>query len=241
MLKIKDLRVNVGSLEILKGINLEIKPGEVHALMGPNGSGKTTLSLAVMGHPKYTVDGSIKFSGKEIKDLPTEQRARKGIFLAFQNPNEIAGVSIREFLKTAYDNSNENMPVFRMNKKIDEELKKLKTNEEFANRYLNHDFSGGEKKKSEVLQLSILRPKIAILDELDSGLDIDALKTLAKHVRKLVDDGLGILIITHYARILEHLKPDYVHVIADGKIVKSGNSTLANELEKTGYGVINGS
>ncbi len=236
MLEIEKLAVSVGDLNILKGVSLKIKPGEVHALMGPNGSGKSTLSLTVMGHPNYKASGKIKLFGEDITNMPTNQRAKKGLFLSFQHPSEVNGVRIREFLKTAYDNTHEIVSVFSMNKWIDESLNELKINKEFSERYLNENFSGGERKKSEVLQLSILKPKIAILDELDSGLDIDALKTLATSIKKMVKKGLGILIITHYARILKYLKPNYVHVMKEGTIVKSGDYSLAKELEKNGYG-----
>ena len=235
-LEIKDLDVSVDGNKILKNINLEIKEGEIHALMGPNGSGKSTLAHVIMGNPKYTVDkGSIVFNGQDLLNLKSEERAKLGIFLAFQHPVEVSGVNVFNFLRTAYTKlHSEEIDIEEFEKVIVKKLKMLGMSEYFISRYLNDGFSGGEKKKFEVLQMLILRPKIAILDEIDSGLDVDSLKTISKLIKGLTKNT-GILLITHYERILKYIKPHFVHVIIDGKIVESGNSTLVSIIEKNGY------
>ena len=235
-LEIKDLDVSVDGNKILKNINLEIKEGEIHALMGPNGSGKSTLAHVIMGNPKYTVDkGSIVFNGQDLLNLKPEERAKLGIFLAFQHPVEVSGVNVFNFLRTAYTKlHSEEIDIEEFEKVIVKKLKMLGMSEYFISRYLNDGFSGGEKKKFEVLQMLILRPKIAILDEIDSGLDVDSLKTISKLIKGLTKNT-GILLITHYERILKYIKPHFVHVIIDGKIVESGNSTLVSIIEKNGY------
>ena len=240
-LLIKNLYVSISQKKIVKGASLEIKKGEVHALMGPNGSGKSTLSFAVMGHPKYLVDsGDILFNGQSIKEMPSENRARLGLFLSFQYPTEIPGVRYSNFLRLALNanrksQGQEPISVLEFSKLLKQELKKLGMDESFSTRYLNEGFSGGEKKRSEILQLAVLKPKIAILDETDSGLDIDALKIVAQNISALAKQGIGVLVITHYQRILKYLKPDFVHVMLDGKIVKSGKKELAQQLEQKGY------
>jgi Fe-S cluster assembly ATP-binding protein len=245
-LRIEDLHVSVEGKEILKGLNLKVRQGEIHALMGPNASGKSTLSYTIMGHPKYKVEkGDILLNGESIIRLSPDERARKGLFLAFQYPLEIPGVSLTNFLRIAYNNlvqtdkskdiSSEIVSVFKFKEILKEKLKLLKMDESFANRYLNEGFSGGEKKKCEILQMAILRPKIAILDETDSGLDVDALKTVAKVINTLMGPDMGILFITHYQRILRYVRPSYVHILLDGRIVKSGKEDLALELEEKGY------
>jgi len=245
-LRIEDLHVSVEGKEILKGLNLKVRQGEIHALMGPNASGKSTLSYTIMGHPKYKVEkGDILLNGESIIRLSPDERARKGLFLAFQYPLEIPGVSLTNFLRIAYNNlvqtdkskdiSSEIVSVFKFKEILKEKLKLLKMDESFANRYLNEGFSGGEKKKCEILQMAILRPKIAILDETDSGLDVDALKIVAKVINTLMGPDMGILFITHYQRILRYVRPSYVHILLDGRIVKSGKEDLALELEEKGY------
>jgi len=245
-LRIEDLHVSVEGKEILKGLNLKVRQGEIHALMGPNASGKSTLSYTIMGHPKYKVEkGDILLNGESIIRLSPDERARKGLFLAFQYPLEIPGVSLTNFLRIAYNNlvqtdkskdiSSEIVSVFKFKEILKEKLKLLKMDESFANRYLNEGFSGGEKKKCEILQMAILRPKIAILDETDSGLDVDALKTVAKVINTLMGPDMGILFITHYQRILRYVRPSYVHILLDGRIVKSGKEDLALELEEKRY------
>ncbi len=237
LLKINNLHVSIGEKKILKGLNLEIKPGEIHAIMGPNGGGKSTLSNTIMGSPKAVVEqGSILLEGEEIINLTTDQRAKKGIFLSFQYPEEIPGVTVQNFLRTAYNAvKNENISILKFEKLLKEKMALLDIKEEYANRYLNEGFSGGEKKKNEILQMSILGPKLAILDETDSGLDIDALRIVSEGVNKAKAEDTAVLIITHYNRILDYIKPDVVHVLMDGKIVKSGDSNLAKMLEDTGY------
>lgn len=236
-LEIKNLYGGIEGKEILKGIDLEIKPGEIHVLMGPNGSGKSTLSNIIMGNPKYKLtNGEILFDGENINKFLPDKRARLGLFLSFQYPSEIPGVTVSSFLRTAYNSThNEKMPVKEFIALLKEKAKMLKMPKEFLQRYLNEGFSGGEKKRNEILQLAVLSPKIAILDETDSGLDIDALKTISEGIKNIVDANVGILLITHYQRILKYITPNKVHVMMDGKIVKSGGRELANELENKGY------
>lgn len=237
MLEIKNLHVEVEGKEILKGINLKFKRGKIHALMGPNGSGKSTLANVIMGNPRYIITkGKILFNGKDITKLNPTERAKKGIFLSFQNPSEIEGVAISNFLRMALNNSKDRkISVFDFHKLLQEKLKFLKMPENFSERYLNKGFSGGEKKKSEILQLTILNPKVAILDETDSGLDIDALKTISSGINALIDKNKIIIVITHYKRILEYLKPDKLFVMINGKIAIEGGRELVNKLEKKGY------
>lgn len=243
LLEIKDLRVSIEGQQILKGVNLSINEGEVHAIMGPNGSGKSTLSNAIMGHPKYNISGSIKLDGEELNELSTDQRAKKGLFLAFQSPQEIGGVSIQNIIRKAHLGAEEKKDIdklVQLQRDVKKKAKELHLPEESVKRDLNVGFSGGEKKRIEILQMSILNPKLAILDEIDSGLDIDGVKLVSKSVNKLIDDKKSLLIITHYPRILNYIKPNYVHVMVDGKIVKSGSFDLAKELEEKGYSWITG-
>jgi Fe-S cluster assembly ATP-binding protein len=247
-LEVKDLRVSIDGKEILSGLNLNINKGEVHAIMGPNGSGKSTLANAIMGHPKYTIEsGDILVKGESIVKLPTDLRARKGLFLGFQYPTEISGVGYSHFLRNAYNTLNkslgeeQNREVFLTVREFHEYVKKnldaVGLDPSFLSRYLNEGFSGGEKKRSEVMQMLVLKPNIAILDEPDSGLDIDAVKAVAEAINKLIAIGAGVVVITHYARILRYLnKLDYVHVVSKGKVIKSGGKELAEELEAKGYG-----
>lgn len=240
LLEIQDLRVSVEGKEILKGINLKVKKGEVHAIMGPNGGGKSTLSYTLMGHPRYKVDsGGIKLEGKEMIHLKPEERAKAGVFLAFQYPMEIPGVSVGSFLRTAYTSlkgADISIPDFL--KILREKMKDLSIKEEFLTRYLNEGFSGGEKKRMEILQLSVFQPKLAVLDETDSGLDIDSLRVVSEGIKKSTTPEMGVILITHYQRILKYLKPDFVHVLLGGKIIRSGGAELAVELEEKGYGSI---
>lgn len=236
-LEIRDLHVSVEGNEILKGISLDINKGEVNAIMGPNGSGKSTLAYTLMGHPKYKItSGRITLFGKDISKLKPHKRAQLGLFLSFQYPQEIPGVSVSNFLRTALNSLNgKDMPVLDFIKLLKEKMDFLNIDHSFMSRYVNEGFSGGEKKRTEILQLAVLQPKIAILDETDSGLDIDALKTVAKGVNKLISPELGVLLITHYQRILNYITPDKVLVMIDGKIVKSGGKELALQLEEKGY------
>ncbi len=241
MLKIKNLHASVEDKEILKGINLEVKPGEVHAIMGPNGSGKSTLASVIAGKEEFEVTkGSIIFEGEDLDDVAPEERAHKGIFLSFQYPVEIPGVSVTNFMKTAINESRkarglEDMPANQMLKLIREKSEMLDIDRKFLSRSLNEGFSGGEKKRNEIFQMAMLEPKLAILDETDSGLDIDALRIVANGVNKLKNSDNAVILITHYQRLLEYIIPDFVHVIHDGKIVKSGTKELALELEEKGY------
>ena len=242
-LEIKNLHVSIEGKKILNGVNLKIKQGELHALMGPNGSGKSTLSYALMGHPKYKInEGEILLDGENINQLKPDKRAKRGLFLGFQYPVEVPGVTLKNFLWTTWKNlNNGNSSFVDFNELFSEKLELLGIDKSFATRYLNEGFSGGEKKRAETLQLAVLKPKIAICDELDSGTDIDALKIVADGLKKAIEENTGILLITHYQRILNHVKPDFVHVLIDGKIVKSGDYTLAKEIEEKGYGaIING-
>ena len=240
MLTITDLKANIDNKEILKGLNLEIKPGEVHAIMGPNGSGKSTLSNVLSGKKGYTVTGEVKYFNENLLDLEIEERAHKGIFLAFQYPLEIPGVNTNIFLKTSLNaikkaKGEKELDAIEFLKLVKQKAGELKFDEKILSRQLNVGFSGGEKKKNEILQMSILNPKLSILDETDSGLDIDALKIVSEGVNALRSKESSFLIITHYQRLLEYIKPDFVHVLINGQIVKSGGSELALELEKKGY------
>lgn len=241
MLSIKNLHAKVEDKDILKGINLEVKAGEVHAIMGPNGSGKSTLSSVIAGNENYVVtDGEIILEGEDIGELAPEERAHKGVFLSFQYPVEIPGVSVTNFMKTAINetrkaNGQEEMPANEMLKLIREKSELLEIDRKFLSRSLNEGFSGGEKKRNEIFQMAMLEPKIAILDETDSGLDIDALRIVANGVNKLRSKDNAVIVITHYQRLLDYIVPDYVHVLYKGKIVKSGGKELALELEEKGY------
>ncbi|MFW9856321.1 MAG: Fe-S cluster assembly ATPase SufC [Candidatus Thorarchaeota archaeon] len=237
-LEIKDLHVSVEGKKIIKGLNLKVQRGETHAMMGPNGSGKSTLALTIMGHPKYEVtQGSLTYKGKDLLELSTDERANLGLYLGFQHPHAISGLNTLSFLLAAIKGRTGKAPSApKMIKETRRVLKELDMSSGFINRYVNEGFSGGERKKNEILQMLLLKPEIAILDEPDSGLDIDALKVVAYGVNKLrEEEGVGVLIITHYQRILEWIKPDYVHVFVDGRIVKSGGPELALQLEDKGY------
>ena len=237
LLEIKDLRVQVEGKEILKGISLTVEKGQVHALMGPNGSGKSTLSNTLMGHPKYQVtQGKILFEGRDLASVKTDARARAGIFLAFQYPTAIQGVSVANFLRTAMKaRFGDQFQPKEFRKQLKAAMASLGVDESFATRYVNDGFSGGEKKRHEVLQMAMLKPRLAIMDETDSGLDIDALRTVSEGVNRLRGPELGILLITHYQRLLNYIQPDAVHVLVDGRIVRSGGKELALELEAKGY------
>ena len=236
MLEIKDLHVYSENKQILKGVSLKIKPGEIHAFMGPNGSGKSSLSLALMGHPRYKItSGKIKIDGKDITSATTDKRAKLGLFLAMQYPVAVPGVSVTNFLRSSLRNLKGNITPAEFVKTTKSRMADLKIDESFATRSINDGFSGGEKKKMEVLQLSILQPKYAVLDETDSGLDVDALKLVAVGIKKASGPKIGIILITHYQRILRYIKPDFVHNLVDGKIVKSGDYKLAERIEEKGY------
>ena len=241
MLKISNLHARVEDKSILKGIDLEINPGEVHAIMGPNGSGKSTLASVIAGKEEYEVrQGKIIFNGDEISELNADERAHKGLFLSFQYPVEIPGVSVTNFIKTALNETRkakglDDMPANKMLKLIREKSEMLEIDRKFLSRSLNEGFSGGEKKRNEIFQMAMLEPKLAILDETDSGLDIDALRIVANGVNKLKNSENATLVITHYQRLLDYIIPDFVHVLYDGKIVKSGGKELAFELEEKGY------
>ena len=241
MLKVNKLRASINDKEILKGIDLEVKPGEVHAIMGPNGSGKSTLSSVIAGKEEYEVTGgSVVLDGEDLDELSPEERAHKGIFLSFQYPVEIPGVTVTNFIKTAINETRkaqgeDELPAKDMLKMIREKADMLEIDRKFLSRSLNEGFSGGEKKRNEIFQMAMLEPKYSILDETDSGLDIDALKVVANGVNKLKSEDNAVVVITHYQRLFEYIVPDYVHVLFDGKIVKSGGKELAVELEKKGY------
>ena len=241
MLKIQDLKVEIEGKEIIKGLNLEINKGEVHAIMGPNGAGKSTLSAVIAGREEYEVTGgTIEFDGKDIMDLAPEERAHAGVFLSFQYPVEIPGVSVTNFIKTAINESRkakglDPMPAKDLLKLMREKQQLLEMDKQFMSRSINEGFSGGEKKRNEIFQMAMLDPKLAILDETDSGLDIDALRIVANGVNKLKNEDNAVMVITHYQRLLDHIVPDFVHVLFDGKIVKSGDKNLALELEAKGY------
>ena len=237
LLNIKELYAKVDEKDILKGLNLKINKGEIHVIMGPNGAGKSTLANVILNNPEYKkTSGEILFEGESIKDLKTDEIARKGIFMSFQQPEEIPGISVLNFLKFAKNKqTGKPVKIFEFKDEISKNMKELSMKETYANRDLNVGFSGGEKKKNEILQLLTLNPKLAILDETDSGLDVDAIKTVSKGIEMFKNDSNAVLIITHGTKILEHLKVDFVHILADGKIVKTGDSSLANKIEKNGY------
>jgi len=241
MLKIKNLSAKVDGKTILKGINLEVKPGEVHAIMGPNGSGKSTLASVIAGHEDYEIiKGSMSYQGEDLSEMDPESRSHKGIFLSFQYPVEIPGVSVTNFVKTAINASRkaqgfDDMPANEMLKKIREKADLFDIDSRFLSRSLNEGFSGGEKKRNEIFQMAMIEPKLAVLDETDSGLDIDALKVVANGVNKFRNKDNAIIVITHYQRLLEYIVPDFVHVIFEGKTVKSGSKKLAIDLESKGY------
>jgi Fe-S cluster assembly ATP-binding protein len=249
-LEVKDLHVSIESKQILKGVNLKVAQGEVHAVMGPNGSGKSTLANTLMGHPKYKVDsGDILVNGESIVGMSPDLRARRGLFLAFQYPLEISGVPLAQFLRSAYravkgggqkPNSpkgvgGEMISAMAFKKKLEEKLKEVEMDPAFAKRYLNEGFSGGEKKRAEILQMAILEPAITIMDETDSGLDIDAIRKVAEVVSSMTGPKMGVLLITHYQRILQYMKPQFVHIMVDGRIFQSGGPELAQMLEEKGY------
>ena len=241
MLKIKNLHAGVEDNEILNGIELEVNAGEVHAIMGPNGSGKSTLAAVIAGKEEFEItEGTIEFDGEDLEDSSPEERAHKGIFMSFQYPVEIPGVTVTNFIKTAINESRkargqEEMPANKMLKKIREKSEMLDIDRKFLSRSLNEGFSGGEKKRNEIFQMAMLEPKLAILDETDSGLDIDALRIVANGVNKLRGKDNAVIVITHYQRLLDYIVPDYVHVLHEGKIAKSGSKDLALELEDKGY------
>jgi Fe-S cluster assembly ATP-binding protein len=247
-LEIKDLHVSIEGKQILKGVNLRVSQGEIHAIMGPNGSGKSTLANTLMGHPKYKVDsGDILIDGESIVGATADVRAKKGLFLAFQYPLEISGVPLAQFLRSAYRAvkgeaksdakgvGGEMISALAFKKKLEEKLKEVDMDPAFAKRYLNEGFSGGEKKRAEILQMAILQPKISIMDETDSGLDIDAVRKVAEVLSKMAGPDMGVLLITHYQRILEYIKPQFVHVMVNGRIFRSGGPELAKLLEEKGY------
>lgn len=245
VLEIKDLHVsvldkdNVHEKEILKGVNLKIKTGEVHAIMGPNGTGKSTLASTIMGHYKYSItSGEILLDSEDVSTMTVDERSRKGIFLAMQYPNEISGVTNSDFIKTAMQArlpEGEHIKLFKFIKEMDHAVKDLKMNEDLPHRYLNEGFSGGERKRNEILQMKLLKPNFAILDEIDSGLDVDALKIVGENVNNMRGEDFGALVITHYQRLLDYIKPDFVHIMVDGRIVMTGGSELIEKIDQDGY------
>ncbi|MBS8265957.1 Fe-S cluster assembly ATPase SufC [Mesobacillus boroniphilus] len=239
VLSIKDLQVEIEGKQILKGVDIEVKGGEIHAIMGPNGTGKSTLSSSIMGHPKYEVtNGTVTLDGEDVLEMEVDERARAGLFLAMQYPSEISGVTNADFLRSALNSrlgEGNEISLMKFIRKMDKQMEFLEMDLDMAQRYLNEGFSGGEKKRNEILQLMMLEPKIAILDEIDSGLDIDALKVVSKGINQMRGEDFGCLIITHYQRLLDYITPDYVHVMMQGRIVKSGGPELAQRLEAEGY------
>lgn len=238
-LEVKDLHVSIEGKEILKGVNLEVNTNEVHAIMGPNGTGKSTLAAAIMGHPSYEVtSGSITLDGEDVLAMEVDERAKAGLFLAMQYPSEVTGVTNADFLRTAINARREEgdeIPLMKFIKELDKTMDFLDMDENMATRYLNEGFSGGEKKRNEILQMMMIKPKIAILDEIDSGLDIDALKIVSDGINEMRGEGFGALMITHYQRLLNYIEPDHVHVMMQGRVVKSGGAELAKRLEAEGY------
>ena len=237
LLEIKDLYVNAGEKEILKGLNLNIKKGETHVIMGPNGAGKSTLANVILNNPQYKkIKGQVMFDGDDISNLPTHEIAQKGVFMSFQSPEEIPGISTMNFLKYAKNKiTGTPVKIFELKKEVEKDIEELNMNKNLIERNLNVGFSGGEKKKNEILQMLVLNPKLAILDETDSGLDVDAIRTVSKGIQMYHNKNNGVLIITHNTRILENLKVDYVHILVNGKIVKTGDMSLAEEIENNGY------
>ncbi|MCH8300820.1 MAG: Fe-S cluster assembly ATPase SufC [Candidatus Marinimicrobia bacterium] len=237
LLTVEDLKVKIGDKEILKGVDLKIGPGEVHAIMGPNGTGKSTLAYALAGKSSYEVtSGSVTMEGENVLEMSPDERARKGLFLAFQYPSEVPGVTVDNFLRVAYNTiKKEELSIWEFRNLLKEKMDFLKIDESFSGRYLNEGFSGGEKKRNEILQMAVLQPKLAVLDETDSGLDIDALQIVAKGVNELLPEDSSVLVITHYQRILRYIKPDFVHVMIEGRIVETGGGELAEKLEEKGY------
>ena len=237
LLKVENLHVSVGDTEILKGIDLKVNAGEVHVIMGSNGSGKSTLMNAVMANPVYDVtEGKIFFEGEDITDLTTDKRAKAGIFMCFQSPEPINGVKLRDFLKQAKEEvTGKKSSILGFNKELKKEMDDLKLSEEYANRYVNVGFSGGERKKSEILQLKMLNPKLAMLDETDSGLDVDAVRIVSDGIKKYLNDGNAVIVVTHHNELLENIKVDYVHVLKDGIIKETSDSSLMEKIEKEGY------
>jgi Fe-S cluster assembly ATP-binding protein len=253
MFEVENLHVSIEDKEILKGVNLTVNKGEIHALMGPNGSGKSTLAYVIAGHPSYEVtEGSIRYNGEDILEMEADERARKGIFLAFQYPTVIPGVSMASFLRMAVTNTRtsreadieanggtaQKFTPREFRRLMKEKMALLKMDDSFATRYLNEGFSGGEKKRAEILQMALLEPTMAVLDETDSGLDIDALRVVSEGVNALAGPEMGVLLITHYQRLLNHIKPHFVHIMMDGRIVQEGGPELAHELEAKGYEVL---
>ncbi|WP_060205034.1 Fe-S cluster assembly ATPase SufC [Sporosarcina koreensis] len=238
-LEIKDLHVEIEGKEILKGVNLTINTGEIHAIMGPNGTGKSTLASAIMGHPKYEVtSGSVTLDGEDVLEMEVDERAQAGLFLAMQYPSEITGVTNADFMRSAINARREEgdeISLMKFIRELDSKMDLLEMDQDMATRYLNEGFSGGEKKRNEILQLMMLNPKFAVLDEIDSGLDIDALKIVSKGINEMRGEGFGCLIITHYQRLLNYITPDFVHVMMQGRVVKSGGAELAKKLEEGGY------
>ncbi|HIG97992.1 TPA: Fe-S cluster assembly ATPase SufC [Candidatus Woesearchaeota archaeon] len=238
-LQIKNLHVEVDGKEILKGINLEVGKGEIVALMGPNGAGKSSLGYALMGHPGYKVTaGEVIYKGENVTRLPADERAKKGMFLSFQYPSDVPGVTVTNFLRAAINSRRDKknpIPIPEFIKRMKENMKMLKIDESFMHRYLNDGFSGGEKKRTEILQMAMLKPEMAILDETDSGLDVDSLKTVAGGINRIMSPDMGVLLITHYQRILNYIKPNKVCIMIDGKIAKSGGPELVHQIESKGY------
>lgn len=248
LLNIRDLEAKVAGNQILKKVSLEVKPGEIHAIMGPNGSGKSTLCYSLTGHPEYEITGGqAEINGQDILEMEPEERSRAGLFLAFQYPVEVPGVTLQNFLRLSYNahqrarnGSGKELSVIEFYRMLKKKLEFLGIDESFANRYLNEGFSGGEKKRAEILQMAVLDPTVALLDETDSGLDIDALKAVAEGVNKLMTPERSVVIITHYQRLLNYIKPHFVHIMAEGRIIKTGGPELALELEDKGYGWLTG-
>ena len=240
MLKIENLHVEIDGNEIVKGLDLEVGKGEIHAIMGPNGSGKSTLANVLMGHPRYEVtEGSVTFEGEDVLELEPDERAKMGMFLAFQYPSEVPGVSVANFLRTAVNSvREEELSPMEMYKLLQEKMAVMRMDPKFAERYLNEGFSGGEKKRNEILQMLMLEPRLAILDETDSGLDIDALQVVARGVNEMRGPEFSAVLITHYQRILRYIEPDRVHVMLDGRLVTSGGKELAEDLEEKGYDLV---